>query len=89
MYGLFAEIQKELAENLFQKHLISGFSGISSLKETVAHIQPNGQFLKVFGQNGQNGIFFKKELGTFFSRLQALTNCKVSEKVMNGFRATA
>ena len=24
--------------------------------------------------------FFKKALGTFFSRLQALTNCKVSEK---------
>ena len=24
--------------------------------------------------------FFKKEIGTFFSRLQALTNCKVSEK---------
>ena len=27
--------------------------------------------------------------GQFFSRLQALTNCKVSEKVMNGFRETA
>ena len=42
----------------------------------------NGQFWPVFGQNGQNGNFFKKSLGTFFSRLQALTNCKVSEKVM-------
>ena len=40
----------------------------------------NGQFWTVFGQNGQNGNFFKKELGTFFLRLQALTNCKVSEK---------
>ena len=28
----------------------------------------------------KTGIFFKKVLGTFFSRLQALTNCKVSEK---------
>ena len=31
----------------------------------------------------------KRALGTFFSRLQALTNCKVSEKVMNGFREKA
>ena len=39
-----------------------------------------GQFWTVFGQNGQNGNFFKKALGTFFLHLQALTNCKVSEK---------
>ena len=31
-------------------------------------------------KNSKNGDFFKKELGTFLSRLQALTNCKVSEK---------
>ena len=40
----------------------------------------NVQFWTVFDQNGQNGNFFKKALGTFFLRLQALTNCKVSEK---------
>ena len=40
----------------------------------------NGQFWTFFGQNGQNGNFFEKVLGTFFSRLKALTNCKVSEK---------
>ena len=40
----------------------------------------NGQFWTVFDQNGQNGNFFKKALGTFFSCLQALTNWKVSEK---------
>ena len=40
----------------------------------------NGQFLTVFGQNWQIRNFFKKELGTFFSHLQALTNFKVSEK---------
>ena len=33
-----------------------------------------GQFLV------KTGIFVKKALGTFLSRLQALTNCKVSEK---------
>ena len=36
-----------------------------------------GQFL---AKMGKTGIFFKKALGTLFSRLQALTNCKVSEK---------
>ena len=36
-----------------------------------------GQFL---AKMGKTGIFFKKALGTFLSRLQALTNCKVSEK---------
>ena len=35
---------------------------------------------------GETGFFFKKALGTFFPPLQALTNCKVSEKKMNGFR---
>ena len=40
----------------------------------------NGQFWAVFGQNGQSKEIFKKALGTFFLRLQALTNCKVSEK---------
>ena len=38
-------------------------------------------FLGILVQNGQNGNFFKKALGTFLSRLQALTNCKVSEKI--------
>ena len=45
-----------------------------ALKETIAHIHPNGQFWTVFGQNGQNGENYQKTLGTFFSRLQALTN---------------
>ena len=40
-----------------------------------------GQFLAKMGKTE----FFQKALGTFLSRLQALTNCKVSEKVMNGF----
>ena len=47
-----------------------------------------GQFWTVFGQNGQNGNFFKKALGTFSSRLQALT-AKFQKKVMNSFRETA
>ena len=36
-----------------------------------------GQFL---AKMGETGFFFKKALGTFFPPLQALTNCKVSEK---------
>ena len=66
----------------FENTYFQVFQGFPALnKETVAHIQPNGQFWTVFRQNGQNGIFFKKVLGTFLSRLQALTNCKVSEKI--------
>ena len=41
-----------------------------------------GQFL---ANMGKTGIFFKKALGTFFSHLQALTNCKVSEKINERF----
>ena len=38
---------------------------------------------------GETGFFFKKALGKFFPPLHALTNCKVSEKIMHGFRETA
>ena len=41
-----------------------------------------------FGQNGRNGNFFKKKRLEHFLRLQALTNSKVSEKIMNSFRET-
>ena len=49
----------------------------------------NAQFWTVFGQNGRNGNFFKKALGTFFSHLQALTNCKVSEKSNERFSSNS
>ena len=40
----------------------------------------NGPFWTVFRKMSETGFFFKKALGTFFPPLQALTNCKVSEK---------
>ena len=49
----------------------------------------NGQFWTVFGQNGQNGNFFKKALRKFFLLLQALTNCKVSEKSNERFSSNS
>ena len=50
----------------------------SNSNERIAKKMANfGQFLAIMGKMG---IFFKKALGTFFSRLQALTNCKVSVK---------
>ena len=49
----------------------------------------NGQFLTFFGHNGKTGIFFKKAFGTFFSRLQALNNCKVSEKSNEQFSSNS
>ena len=37
-------------------------------------------FEQVLAKMGDTGFFFKKALGKFFPPLQALTNCKVSEK---------
>ena len=39
-----------------------------------------GPFWTVFGQNGQNGENYQKSAWNIFSHLQALTNCKISEK---------
>ena len=62
-------------------------------RDSLGHQQLRRETKKssIFGHFGQKwpildsfwpkqDIFFKKALGTFFSRLQALTNCKVSEK---------
>ena len=53
------------------------------------HFGPNWPILDSFLPKWAKREFFKKVLGKFLSRLEALTNCKVSEKVMNGFRGTA
>ena len=73
----------------FENTYFQVFQGFTALKETRAHIQPNGQFWTIFGQNGQNGIFFKKAFGTFFSLLKALINCKVSEKSNERFTSNS
>ena len=67
-------------EQLYWNSLKSHLCCHKYFKETRAHIQPNGQFWTFFGQNGRNGIFFKKAFRTFFSPFKALINCKVSEK---------
>ena len=72
--------ERKLLEIGFENTYFKVFQGFPALKETRAHIQPNGQFWTIFGQNGQNGKFFKKALGKFLLCLHALTNCKVSEK---------
>ena len=60
----------------FKNTYFQVFQGFLAFKETVAHIQPNGQSLAKMAKMVKN---IKKAIGTF-SRLQALTNCKVSEK---------
>ena len=72
----------------FENTYFQVFQGFPAL-ETVAHIQPNGQFWTVFGQNGQNGNFFQKSAWNIFSHLQALTNCKVSEKSNERFSSNS
>ena len=54
--------------------------------EFWAKIANFGQFLD---KMGKTGIFFKHVLGTFFSHLQALTNCKVSEKSNERFSSNS
>ena len=65
------------------------FQGFTALKGTVAHIQPNGQFWQILAKMAKTVKIIKKALGKFFSCLQALTNFKVSEKVMCRFREKA
>ena len=65
----------------FENTYFQVFQGFPALKETRAHIQPNGQFL---AKMGKTGIFFKKAIGRFISLLKALINCKVSEKSNEG-----
>ena len=48
----------------------------------------NANFGQFLAKMGETGFFFKKALGTFLSRLQALTT-NFQKKVMNGFRETA
>ena len=52
----------------------------SAKTSIFGHIGPKWPILVSFWQKRAKREFFKKALGTFLSRLQALTNCKVSEK---------
>ena len=64
------EMDAVLVEDLlkigFKNIYFQVFQGFPALKQTVAHIQTNGQFWTVFGQNGQNGLFFKKAFQKIF-----------------------
>ena len=83
------EYEWNLLKISFTNTYFQGFPGFLALKETVAHVQPKGQFWPVFGKIAKTVKIIKKVHGTFFSLLHALTNCKVSEKVMNGFPENA
>ena len=50
---------------------------LKRLLHTSSQMANFGQFL---AKMGKTGIYFKKAIGTFFSLLKALINCKVSEK---------
>ena len=63
---------------------MKGFREKSEKPPLLGILGQNGQFWTVFGQNGQNGNFFQKAFGTFFSLLKALIKCKVSEKSNQG-----
>ena len=60
----------------FKNTYFQVFPGFAAIAETVAHIQPNGKFWPVFGQNGENDQ--KSAWKVFLAN--ASRNCKVSEK---------
>ena len=78
--GCLAKYELHLLKIGFKNTYVQVFQGFPALKETHAHIQPNGHFDQFLAKMAKTMKIIKKALGTFFSHLQALTNCKVSEK---------
>ena len=65
------------------------FRDFQPLKRLLHTSSQMANFDQFFAKMAKTVKIIKKALGIFFSRLQALTNCKVSEKVTNGFREKA
>ena len=78
--GCLPKYERNLLKIGLKNTYFQVFQGFPALKETRAHLQPNGHFNQFLGKMAKTVKIIKKALGTFFSRLQALTNCKVSEK---------
>ena len=68
-----------------QQILINGLQKNAKNLHFWAFWAKMSNFGRFLAKMGKTVIFFKKALGTFFSRLQALTNCKVSEKCNERF----
>ena len=75
---------RERLWNRFQKHLLSrffrDFQPLKRLLHTSSQMANFDQFLAKMAKMVKMVKIIKKALGTSFSRWQALTNCKVSEK---------
>ena len=78
--GCLAKYELNLLKIGFKDTYVQVFQGFPALKETRAHIQPNGHFDQFLAKMAKTVKIIKKALGTFFSHLQALNNCIVSEK---------
>ena len=76
MYRLFAEIRMELALNQSQKHLLPGFSRISSYS-SIQPNQPNlGQIWVNIGQKGPFSNFPEKPKRQYFLDCRGKASCK-------------
>ena len=53
----------------FKNTYFQVFQGFPALKGNLPHIQPNGKFSPVFGQNGQNGENYQKSAWNIFVTL--------------------
>ena len=61
------------------------FQGFPALIETIAHFCQMANFNQFLAKMAKTVKIIKKVLRKFFSHLQALTNCKVSEKSYERF----
>ena len=84
--GCLAKYELNLIKIGLKNTYVQVFQGFPALKETCAHLQPNGHFDQFLAKMAKTVKIIKKALGTFFSHLQALTNCKVSEKSNERFQ---
>ena len=61
------------------------FEVIRENLQTIAFLAKKAIIWQFLAKNGRFFNFFKNPLGTFFYIAKALTNWKVSEKLMNGY----
>ena len=83
--GCLPKYERNLLKIGFENTYFQVFKGFPALKKRLLHTSSQmanfGQFL---AKMGKTEIFFKKAIGTFFSLLKALINCKVSENSNEG-----
>ena len=83
--GCLPKYEWNLLKIGFKNTYFQVFAGISSPYRLLHPSSQMANFDQFLAKTAKTVKIVKKALGTFFSRLQALTNCKVSEKIHERF----